>query len=178
MILFSNLNRCFRLNHTLTQYLVILGSLIFFYCLYFGGYHRLVSSVLVHVTTTSASLSLNNQTNHKYEPEALQVIDNRTPIINLTDTVTKTTEIGPSTTIRSFNSTWSNNNGSNATTTVETTIAVQHQSSTVNYLTNEPYQLMERYTQDDPLNVVPSSTPFKRILLWHEVGLSYEKHSA
>ena len=164
MILFSNLNRCFRLNHTLTQYLVILGSLIFFYCLYFGGYHRLVSSV-VH-------------TNNKYEPEALQVIDNRTPIINLTDTVTKTTEIGPSTTIRSFNSTWSNNNGSNATTTVETTIAVQHQSSTVNYLTNEPYQLMERYTQDDPLNVVPSSTPFKRILLWHEVGLSYEKHSA
>lgn len=173
MILFSNLNRCFRLNHTLTQYLVILSSLLFFYCLYFGGYHRLLSASVVRGM-------VNNQTNNKYEAdEALPVIDNRTPIINITDTVTTTTEIGPSTTIRSFNSTWSNNNGSyNATTTVETTIAVQHQSSTVNYLTNEPYQLMERYTQDDPLNVVPSSTHFKRILLWHEVGLSYEKHSA
>jgi hypothetical protein len=174
MILFSNLNRCFRLNHTLTQYLVILGCLIFFYCLYSGEYHLLLSAV-VHVTSTSASLSLNNRTNNNYESETLPVIDGRT---GPTDTDTTTPEMGPlllstKTIVRAFNSSTCciSTNGSNAATTVETTIAVQQQSSTVNYLTHEPYQLMERYTQErgDPLNVWPSTSHFKRILLWHEV---------
>jgi hypothetical protein len=37
--------RCFRLNHTLTQYLIIFGSLVLFFSFYyFDGHHQLMKS--------------------------------------------------------------------------------------------------------------------------------------
>ncbi len=42
----SRFPRCFRSHHTLAQYLIIFGSLVFLFCLYSGGLRHFRSAVL------------------------------------------------------------------------------------------------------------------------------------
>jgi hypothetical protein len=120
MILFRNLIRCFRLNHTLTQYLVILGCLIFFYCLYSGGYHRLVSAGLL-VKSASSGNDADNRSTISVHPATSDDPDVEQPGIDRrisTTTITSTTTTRAATTTanhrlvsttikRSYNSTCS-----------------------------------------------------------------------
>ncbi len=88
--------RCFRLNHTLTQYLVIFGSLIFFFCLYYGGYHRLLSAVLL----VNSSSSVDDRAKNVHPVEQLTIDTNTKfrPPITTTTAAAKTTTINkPST---------------------------------------------------------------------------------
>ena len=55
-----------------------------------------------------------------------------------------------------------------SSSSVKTKSAVQKLTAASISLTNERYELMERYLHT-PLNVEPSASHFKRILLWHEV---------
>ena len=122
MILFNNLNRCFRLNHTLTQYLVILGSLIFFYCLYSGGYHRLVSAGLLVNLASSGNDAADNRSTISVHPATSDNPDVEQPVIDrrtsaITTTISTTTRaatttanhrlVSTTTIKRSFNSTCS-----------------------------------------------------------------------
>ncbi len=84
--------RCFRWNHTLTQYLVIFGGLVFFFCLYYGGFQRSLSAALMAGTVDNrANISKN------YEPpiEQLTMIDatkwRRPPISATTEMIITST---------------------------------------------------------------------------------------
>jgi hypothetical protein len=80
IIMFS---RCFRLNHTLTQYLVIFVSLVLFYCFYYFDGHRQLMKSAASVISASENWI-------KQEPYVVKQVD-ITSIQTMPTTTTSTT---------------------------------------------------------------------------------------